>query len=123
MADQGVQRRSRRVRRAVETATDAGSSGEQAGASTAQRPTPAELQEALEVIHMMKAPWRERDPPILAKQAPAKPNVVACAIAMCRRERKDPKSGSAGGVDVDGNGWMLVYVTLRWHHTWTPPSS
>ena len=69
MADQGVQRRSRRARRAVETATDAGSSGEQAGASTAQRPTPAELQEALEVIDMLKAPWR--DPPILAKRAPA----------------------------------------------------
>ena len=54
MADQGVQRRSKRIRRASEVATDAGSSGEQASASTAQRPTPAELQEALEVIQMMK---------------------------------------------------------------------
>ena len=37
------------------------------------------------MIHSMKHPWR--DPPILARTAPAKPNVVACAIAMSRGER------------------------------------
>ena len=42
------------------------------------------MQEALEVIRMLKEPWREQ--PILGKRAPAKPNVVACAIAMSRGE-------------------------------------
>ena len=37
------------------------------------------------MIDTLKAPWR--DPPILGKRAPAKPNVVACAIAMSRREK------------------------------------
>ena len=46
-----------------------------------QRPTAAELHEALEVITRMKSEG------ILARTASAKPNVVACAIALRRGER------------------------------------
>ena len=53
-------------------------------ASPSARPTPTELQEALDVIRSMQAPCH--DPPILARRAPAKPNVVACAVAMYRGE-------------------------------------
>ena len=47
---------------------------------------------------MLKASWREQ--PILAKRAPAKPNVVACAIAMNRGERfeSDAKALEVFGV-------------------------
>ena len=65
-----------------------GSADLRAGASTTGRPTPAEEHEALGVIRAMK----ERDPPILATRAPARPNVVACvillnAIVMYARDR------------------------------------
>ena len=83
-AGQGDQRRGKRARRGTEVAADATSSSERAGESTAHRPTAAESQEALEVIHMMK----EREPPIVPRRGqPPKPNVVACAIAMYRGER------------------------------------
>ena len=89
MADQGSDRRSKRVRRAAEVAPDAGSSIEHAGASTSHRPTAAELQEALDVIRMMK----ERVPPIVPRRGqPPKANVVACAIAMYRGERFESDS-------------------------------
>lgn len=52
-------------------------------ASTLLRPTPAELQEAIGMIKQMK----QGDPALLAKTAPAKPNVVACAIALTRGEK------------------------------------
>ena len=81
-AAEGSSRRSKRARRAVEVAPDAGSSSERTGASTPGRPTPAELQEALDVIKQMK----EAAPPLLGKGAPPNPNVVACAIALWRRE-------------------------------------
>ena len=84
MADEGGGRRSKRARRAAQVTPDATSSTDHVASSTTHRPTPAELQEALEVISMLKGPWRE--PPILAKRAPAKPNVVACAIAISRGE-------------------------------------
>ena len=95
MADQGDGRRSKRARRAVEVAPDARSSSERASGSTACRPTPAEEQEALDVIRVMKT----RVPPILAKRAPAKPNVVACAIAMSRGERFE---SDAQALDIFG---------------------
>ena len=53
------------------------------GASAAERPTAAERCEALDVIQQMKA----ADPPLLAKRAPAKPEFVACAIALWRGEQ------------------------------------
>ena len=69
----------------AEVACDATSSNERTGSSTSGRPTPSEVQEALpvSVIKQMK----EADPPLLAKRAPAKPNVVACAIALWRGEQ------------------------------------
>ena len=83
-ADQDRRQRSKRARRASQVTHDAGSSNEQSGASTSDRPTAAELQEALEVIQMMK----ERVPPIVPRRGqPPKPQVVACAIAMSRGER------------------------------------
>jgi hypothetical protein len=82
-ADLGDKRHPKRVRRAAEVTIDAGSSSERVGASTSDRPTPAEQQEALDVIHMMK----DRDPPIVPRRGqPPKPNVVACAIALYRGE-------------------------------------
>ena len=84
MADDGSDRRSKRARRASEVATKAGSSSEHATASPSARPTPTELQEALDVIRSMQAPCH--DHPILARRAPAKLNVVACAVAMYRGE-------------------------------------
>ena len=62
--------------------TREGRSSKTAGAA-ANRPTPAEKQEARDVIQQMK----DADPPLLAKRAPAKPNVVACAIALWRGEQ------------------------------------
>ena len=53
------------------------------GAPAAERPTAAERREALNVIQQMKA----ADPPLLSKRAPARPEVVACAIALWRGER------------------------------------
>ena len=77
-AADGDDRRSKRVRRAAEVACESTSSNERTGSSTSGRPTSSELQEALTVIKQMK----EADPPLLARRAPAKPNVVACAIAL-----------------------------------------
>ena len=77
----GEQRRSKRVRQHAEAASDAGSSSELGRAPTSERPTPSELQEALDVIRMMK------DHGLIGQHAPAKPNIVACAIAMSRGER------------------------------------
>lgn len=70
-----------------------------AASNSMQRPTPAELQEAREVIRLMK----QHDPPILALRAPAKPNVVACAIAMSRGEcfQSDAKALKLFGVATD----------------------
>ena len=53
------------------------------------------------MIAMMKASCH--DPPILAKRAPAKPNVVACAIAMSRGEKfgSDAKALELFGVAPD----------------------
>lgn len=63
---------------------DAGSSGAHAAGPTRDRPTPAEEQEALSVIDEM----RRTDPPLVARMGqPPKPNVVACAIAMSRKEQ------------------------------------
>jgi len=63
---------------------DAGSSSAHAAGTTRDRPTPAEEQEALSVIDQMK----KTDPPLLSRIGqPPKPNVVACAIAMSRREQ------------------------------------
>lgn len=75
-AEPSTERRSKRTRRPTELTADAGSADLRAGASTTGRPTPAEEHEALGVIRAMK----ERDPPILATRAPARPNVVACVI-------------------------------------------
>ena len=47
------------------------------------------------MIRVMKT----RVPPILAKRAPAKPNVVACAIAMSRGERFE---SDAQALDIFG---------------------
>ena len=93
-AAEGSSRRSKRARRADEVAPDAGSSNDRNGVSTPGRPTPAELQEALDVIKQTK----EADPPLLAKRAPAKPNVVACAIALWRGEQfADDRAALHGG--------------------------
>ena len=54
MADQGDGHRSKRVRRAAAVTSDTGSSKKRGVAPTSDRPTPAEQQEALDVIHMMK---------------------------------------------------------------------
>ena len=82
-AADGDDRRSKRVRRAAEVACESTSSNQRTGSSTSGRPTSSELQEALTVIKQMK----EADPPLLARRAPAKPNVVACAIALWRGEQ------------------------------------
>ena len=73
------------ARRSREPPADTPSASERAGAppSAANRPTPSEEQEALDLISAM----RSMEPPLLAARAPAKPNVVACAIALHRRER------------------------------------
>jgi hypothetical protein len=100
MADQGDGRRSKRTRRTAEVGSDAGSSSEHAGASTAHRPTAAELQEALDVIQMM----RDRAPPIVPRRGqPPKPHVVACAIAMSRGEpfESDTQALQLFGVAMD----------------------
>ena len=81
-ADESDERRPKRVRRAVQVASEAGTSRETDRASTTSRPTPAELQEAKHVIQQMK----QMKPPLLAKRAPAQPNVVACALALQRGE-------------------------------------
>ena len=76
---------SRRVRQRT---SDTPSATEHVAATTSARPTAAELQEAQHVVRMMK----EMDPPLLARTAPANPNVVACAIALRRGERFETDS-------------------------------
>ena len=104
MADEDAGRRSKRARRATEVMPNAGGGCAPPRApppAAASRPTPAEEQEALEVIRIMKLPsW---DPPMLHKRAPAKSNVVACAIAMSRGERfnSDAKALKLFGVAPD----------------------
>ena len=50
IADEGDERRPKRVRRAAQVATDAGSSSAHCGAATSGRPTSAEWQQALWVL-------------------------------------------------------------------------
>ena len=78
--EEGCRAKSQR-RGGVQVARE-GRSSKTVGAA-ANRPTPAEEQEARDVIQQMK----DADPPLLAKRAPAKPNVVACAIALWRGEQ------------------------------------
>ena len=85
---------------------DAGSSSAHAAGSTRDRPTPAEEQEALSIIDQM----RKMDPPLVTRMGqPPKPNVVACAIALSRKEqfkRGDAEAkerfGVAPNTDVRG---------------------
>ena len=63
---------------------DAGSSSAHAAGPTRDRPTLAEEQEALSVIDEM----RKTDPPLVTRMGqPPKPNVVACALALSRKEQ------------------------------------
>ena len=89
-ADKSSSHRSKRVRRPAEVASDSGRTSEHVSDSTSGRPTPAERQEALNVIQQMK----DTDPPILPRRGqPPKVNVVACAIALSRGEQfKDDRS-------------------------------
>ena len=101
MADAGsASRRTKRARRAFQTASDGDADGAcdarcVALAGTGTRPTHAEKQEAIDVIQQMKAAE------LLAKNARPNPNVVACAIALWRGEpllyrvRDDRRPGSA----------------------------
>ena len=74
-----------------------------------ERPTQAELQEALDVIKMMK----ETNPPIVKKRGqPPKPNVVACAIALQRGER------FADGAVLKIDMLMLMQHTVRVQLCW-----
>ena len=78
------ERRSKRARRAAQVASDAGTSCEPDRATTGSRPTPAEWQEAMDVIQQM----RLMVPPLVVRRGqPPKPNVVACALALQRGER------------------------------------
>ena len=85
LADEGGSTGRERTRRTRQRTGDAVAASEHGGASSTHRPTPAELQEALDVIQTMK----DRDPPLLARNARANPNVVACAIALQRGEQFD----------------------------------
>ena len=84
MADAGgASLRTKRARRAFQTASDADGACDArcvALAGTGTRPTHAEKQEAIDVIQQMKAAE------LLAKNARPNPNVVACAIALWRGE-------------------------------------
>ena len=83
-AEEGAAHRSKRVRRPARDVTDSACSSELTSASTSGRPTPAEWQEALDVIQQMK----DAVPPIQPRRGqPPKPNVVACAIALSRGEQ------------------------------------
>ena len=83
-ASQAGRRGSKRARVSAEVASHAGGSSACAGASTSDRPTPAELQEALNVIKQMK----QMEPPLISRRGqPPKPNIVACALALQRGER------------------------------------
>ena len=73
------------LRRARQPSVDAAGPSKSASAPSACRPTPAEECEALDVICMM----RSMEQPLLGARAPAKANVVACAIALLRGERFD----------------------------------
>ena len=70
-------------RRVCQRLGDTPAASEPVGASLAGRPTSAEESEARDVIRVMK----NMKPPLLGPKAPAKPNVVACAIALHRGER------------------------------------
>ena len=86
MADAGsASRRTKRARRPSEITSDADGACDArcaafAGTATGGRPTPAEKQEAVDVVKQMKAAE------LLAKNARPSPNVVACAIALWRGE-------------------------------------
>ncbi len=81
---QAGRRGSKRARVSAEVAFDAAGPIARAGASTSDRPTPAELQEALDVIQQMK----KLEPPLISRRGqPPKPNIVACALALQRGER------------------------------------
>ena len=86
MADAGsASRRTKRARLPSEITSDADGACDArcaafAGTATGGRPTPAEKQEAVDVVKQMKAAE------LLAKNARPSPNVVACAIALWRGE-------------------------------------
>ena len=83
-ASHAGRRGSKRARVSAEVAFDAAGPSARAGASTSDRPTPAELQEALDVIQQMK----KMEPPLISRRGqPPKPNIVACALALQRGER------------------------------------
>ena len=81
--DESGQRGTKRARRAAENASDAGSANKRHNTPSSCRPTPSELQEALDVIWQMKA----MEPPLMPRRGqPPKPNVVACALTLQRGE-------------------------------------